>query len=111
MLLRLHCVGRHSAAAWTMHSAPALHFSTVSWPEGCGGPVQPPTTDTSQPRALPRRSTVAALLAQVLGAAFYEGDAFHPPVNIAKMTVRMAGCLGAVALYSVAAMHSQQWKI
>ncbi|PRW32570.1 gluconate kinase [Chlorella sorokiniana] len=31
------------------------------------------------------KSTVAALLAQGLGAAFYEGDAFHPPANIAKM--------------------------
>lgn len=74
-----------------MHSAPALHLSTINWREACGSPVQPPTTDTSQPRALPRRSTVAALLAQALGAAFYEGDAFHPPANIAKMTVRLAG--------------------
>lgn len=36
-------------------------------------------------------STVAAMLAQALSAAFYEGDAFHPPANIAKMRVRPAG--------------------
>jgi gluconokinase len=31
------------------------------------------------------KSTVAALFAQKTGAAFYEGDDFHPPANVAKM--------------------------
>lgn len=31
------------------------------------------------------KTTIARLLAQRLGWPFYEGDAFHPPANIAKM--------------------------
>jgi gluconokinase len=31
------------------------------------------------------KTTVAKLFAQKTGAAFYEGDDFHPPSNIAKM--------------------------
>ncbi|MFP3714451.1 gluconokinase [Puerhibacterium sp. TATVAM-FAB25] len=32
------------------------------------------------------KTTVAALLAGRLGASFAEGDEFHPPANVAKMT-------------------------
>jgi len=32
------------------------------------------------------KSTVGALLAEALGAAFADADAFHPPANIAKMS-------------------------
>ncbi len=31
------------------------------------------------------KTTVATLFAKKTGAAFYEGDDFHPPENIAKM--------------------------
>jgi gluconokinase len=31
------------------------------------------------------KTTVASLFAKETGAAFYEGDEFHPPANIAKM--------------------------
>jgi gluconokinase len=31
------------------------------------------------------KTTIARMLAQRLGWSFYEGDAFHPPANIAKM--------------------------
>jgi carbohydrate kinase (thermoresistant glucokinase family) len=31
------------------------------------------------------KSTVGAVLAQELGATFLEGDAFHPPTNVARM--------------------------
>ena len=32
------------------------------------------------------KSTIGAALAQALGVAFLEGDAFHPPGNVAKMS-------------------------
>jgi gluconokinase len=31
------------------------------------------------------KTTIGAQLADALGAAFHEGDAFHPPANVAKM--------------------------
>ena len=36
------------------------------------------------------KSTVGALLAGALGAAFIEGDALHPPQNVAKMSAGTA---------------------
>jgi gluconokinase len=35
------------------------------------------------------KTTVAKLFAEKTGAAFYEGDDFHPPENIAKMRQRI----------------------
>ena len=35
------------------------------------------------------KTTVAALFAKKTGATFYEGDEFHPPANIAKMSSGM----------------------
>jgi|SRR5450830_121715 len=50
------------------------------------------------------KSTVGAALAQALGVAFVEGDAFHPPANVAKMSAGLplddadrAGWLDALA--------------
>jgi gluconokinase len=36
------------------------------------------------------KSTVGAVLAQRLHAAFLEGDAFHPPANVARMAAGVA---------------------
>ncbi len=36
------------------------------------------------------KSTIASRVAQALGVAFVEGDAFHPPKNIQKMTQGIA---------------------
>ena len=43
-------------------------------------------------------STVAALLAERLGWPMHEGDAYHPPANIAKMQVRQMPAANARAL-------------
>ena len=36
------------------------------------------------------KSTVGAALAHALGAVFLEGDAFHPPANVARMAAGVA---------------------
>lgn len=36
------------------------------------------------------KSTVGRLLAAALGVAYVEGDAFHPPANVAKMSAGLA---------------------
>lgn len=36
------------------------------------------------------KTTIGSRLAEALGAAFVEGDAFHPPANVAKMRAGVA---------------------